>query len=125
MIESTVSKRVDVDLAANLFHGLSDPTRLSILLALLDGEMCVSDIVDTVGTTQSNVSNHLACLRGCGLVESRPAERRQVFYSIAQPEVRDVLVASQRLLTEAGHDIELCDNPYKFHDLHVSGRDHE
>lgn len=98
--------------AARLFHGLSDPTRLSILLALLDGERRVSDLVEYVGSSQSNVSNHLACLRECGLVVDRPAERRQVFYSIAHPELRDVLVATQTLLTEAGHDIELCANPY-------------
>ena len=101
-----------MDLAASMFHGLSDPTRLSILLALLDGEMRVSDIVDAVGSTQSNVSNHLACLRGCGLVTSRPGDRRQVFYSIAMPEVCDVLISTQQFLTEAGHDVHLCDSPY-------------
>lgn len=98
--------------AARLFHGLSDPTRLSILLALLDGERRVTDLVEHVGSSQSNVSNHLACLRECGLVVDRPAERRQVFYSIAHPQLRDVLAATDTLLAEAGHDIELCANPY-------------
>jgi DNA-binding transcriptional ArsR family regulator len=103
--------RVDVEVAARLFHGLSDPTRLSILLVLLDGERRVTDIVTAVETSQSNVSNHLACLKGCGLVVDRPGDRRQVFYSIAGPEVRDVLVASQRLLIEAGHHVQLCESP--------------
>ncbi len=107
----TMSARVDVGVAARLFHGLSDPTRLLILLALLDGERRVTDLVAAVGSSQSNVSNHLACLRECGLVVDRPAERRQVFYSIARPELRDVLVASERLLAEAGHDVRLCTNP--------------
>lgn len=95
-----------------MFQGLSDPTRLSILLALLDGERRVSDIVAAVGSSQSNVSNHLACLKGCGLVVDRPGDRRQVFYSIARPEVRDVLFASQRLLVGTGHQVQLCDSPY-------------
>ncbi len=112
MEATSVGDRVDVEVAARLFHGLSDPTRLSILLALLDGERRVSDIVTAVGTSQSNVSNHLACLKGCGLVVDRPGERRQVFYSIARPEVRDLLVASQRLLIEAGHHVQLCESPY-------------
>jgi DNA-binding transcriptional ArsR family regulator len=101
----------EISVAAQLFHGLSDPTRLSILLALLDGEQRVSDLVGIVGTSQSNVSNHLACLKGCGLVVDRPAERRQVFYSITHLELRDLLVSAERLLAESGHEVRLCDHP--------------
>ncbi|BAN03456.1 ArsR/SmtB family transcription factor [Ilumatobacter coccineus] len=102
---------MDLDVAARLFHGLSDRTRLSILSALLDGELRVTDIVAAVGTSQSNVSNHLACLRGCGLVTDRPGDRRQVFYSIARPEVRSLLAAAEALLVATGTDVEFCDNP--------------
>lgn len=102
---------IDVDVAAHLFHGLSDKTRLSILLSLLDGERSVSEIVAAVGASQPNVSNHLACLKGCGLVVDRPGERRQVFYSIARPEVRELLVAAERLLIEGGQAVTLCSNP--------------
>lgn len=108
---SVTTSQVDIGVAARLFHGLSDPTRLRILLELLDGEQRVTDLVAAVRTSQPNVSNHLACLRECGLVVDRPAERRQVFYSIARPELREVLVASERLLAEAGHDVRLCTNP--------------
>lgn len=101
-----------MDLAARLFHGLSDPTRLSILLALLDGELPVRLIVDAVGTSQPNVSNHLACLRDCGLVVDRPGERRQVFYAIAQPAVVELLRASERLLADNGHQVALCESPF-------------
>ena len=101
-----------MSVAARLFHGLSDPTRLSILLALLDGERRVTDLVAAVGSSQSNVSNHLACLRECGLVVDRPGERRQVFYSIAHDQLRDVLVACERLLAETGQQVQLCSNPY-------------
>lgn len=107
----TATSRVDLGVAARLFHGLSDPTRLSILLELLAGERRVTDLVAAVGSSQSNVSNHLACLRECGLVVDRPAERRQVFYSIARPELYEVLTAAERLLAEAGHDVQLCTNP--------------
>ena len=103
--------RVDVDVAARLFRGLSDQTRLSILLALLEGERSVSEIVAVVGSSQPNVSNHLGCLKGCGLVVDRPGERRQVFYSIARPEVRELLVAAERLLLEGGQAVTLCSNP--------------
>ena len=71
----------------------------------------MTDLVAQVGSSQPNVSNHLAYLRECGLVEARPAERRQFFYSIAHPELRDLLVASELLLARSGHDVALCTNP--------------
>lgn len=97
--------------AAQLFRGLADPTRVAILLALLPGELRVTDIVATVGGSQSNVSGHLACLRECGLVIDRPAERRQVFYRLAGPEVTGLLGAAEQLMEANGHSIELCTNP--------------
>ena len=112
MPDGVVRDRVDIDVAARLFHGLSDPTRLAILLALIDVERCVGDIVAEVGSSQSNVSNHLACLKGCGLIIDRPGPRRQVFYSITRPEIRDLLVASERVLAGNGHAVRLCSNPY-------------
>lgn len=94
-----------------MFHGFADPTRVAILLALLDGERRVSDLVDTVGGSQSNVSGHLACLKECGLVLDRPAERRQVFYRLANDEVVELLHAAERLLNANGNAIALCRNP--------------
>src|SRR3546814_7222070 len=86
-------------LAARMFRGFADPTRVAILLELLPGERRVSDLVDAVGSSQSNVSGHLACLKGCGLVVDRPGERRQVFYRLAGVEVAD--------LRAEGHTCEL------------------
>ncbi|MDY7105478.1 MAG: metalloregulator ArsR/SmtB family transcription factor [Actinomycetota bacterium] len=108
---SSVRDDVDIATATALFHGMSDPIRLSILLSLLDGERRVGELVELVGSSQSNVSNHLACLKGCGLVVDRPGPRRRVFYSIAHPELRDVLVAAEQLLARAGHDVRLCNHP--------------
>ena len=98
-------------LAARLFRGLGDPTRVALLLALLDGERRVSDLVGAVGGSQSNVSGHLACLKECGLVIDRPGERRQVFYRLGSPEVVELLQAAERLLAATGTAIDLCRNP--------------
>ena len=105
------SESVAVSVAARLFRGLGDPTRLAILLALTEGERRVSDVVAEVGMSQSTVSGHLSCLKDCGLVVDRPEERRQVFYRIAQPEVYELLGAAERLLATTGKRIELCRNP--------------
>lgn len=105
------TKSAATSVAARLFRGLSDPTRLAILLSLADGERRVADVVADVGMSQSTVSGHLACLKDCGLVIDRPGERRQVFYRIAQPEVYELLGAAERLLATTGKRIELCHNP--------------
>ena len=99
----------DTALAAKLFRGFSDRTRLEILRRLAPGECRVTDLVRAIGGSQANVSGHLACLKDCGLVEDRPAGR-QVFYRIADPEVIDMLTAAERLLSVHGWQIELCPN---------------
>lgn len=95
--------------AVALFRSLADPTRLAIAQRLTGGEARVVDLVDALGLAQSTVSAHVACLRDCGLVSGRP-EGRQVFYSLARPELLDLLAASERLLAATGEAVALCPN---------------
>lgn len=94
-----------------MFRAFGDPTRLSVLLALAGGERRVADLVGLVGGSQSNVSAHLACLKECGLVVDRPADRRQVYYRLVHPEVEELLRGAERLLAANGVAVELCRNP--------------
>jgi ArsR family transcriptional regulator, cadmium/lead-responsive transcriptional repressor len=55
---------------------LSDPTRAEILLLLRDGPGYPSELADRIGVSRQILSNHLACLRGCGLVVVEPEGRR-------------------------------------------------
>ncbi|MGV0745697.1 ArsR/SmtB family transcription factor [Mycolicibacterium sp. XJ870] len=55
---------------------LSDPTRARILLMLRDGPSYPSDLAEAIGVSRQILSNHLACLRGCGLVVAQPEGRR-------------------------------------------------
>ena len=94
--------------AACLFHGFSDPSRLAILRHLTLGEHRVVDLTGHLGLAQSTVSKHLACLRDCGLVESRPRGRASVF-SLTHPEAMlEVLAAAERLLGLTGDAVALC-----------------
>jgi DNA-binding transcriptional ArsR family regulator len=61
---------------ARFGHALSDPTRARLLLALRDGPGYPADLADLLGVSRQNLSNHLACLRGCGLVVAVPEGRR-------------------------------------------------
>lgn len=94
--------------AACLFRGLGDPSRLAILRHLALGEHRVVDLMTHLGLAQSTVSTHPACLRGCGLVSSRPQGRASMF-SLTQPElVREVLAAAEGLLAATGDAVTLC-----------------
>jgi ArsR family transcriptional regulator len=65
---------------------LADETRQAILRMLLQGELCVSDIVDAFGLSQPTISHHLGILKSAGLVSSRK-EGKQVYYAINQDNV--------------------------------------
>ncbi len=95
--------------AAKLFRGFADPTRLGILLALAGSEQRVTDLVAALGLPQSTISGHLACLKDCGLVTDRP-QGRAVYYRITADEVYDLLTAAERLLAVTGTAIDLCPN---------------
>ena len=94
--------------AAALFHSLSDRTRLAILQHLTLGEHRVVDLTEHLGLAQSTVSQHLACLRGCGLVRCRTVGRSSVFSPAVEDELVAVLRAAERLLTVTGDAVELC-----------------
>lgn len=76
--------------AARLGRALADPTRRRVLLALLDGPTYPAGLAERLGLGRSNVSNHLACLRGCGLVIAH-YEGRQVRYELADPHLASAL----------------------------------
>ena len=95
-------------LAAALFQGLSDPSRLAILQHLALGEHRVRDLTEHLGLAQSTVSAHLARLRDRGLVVSRPVGRASMFSLTGAPELLGVLDAAERLLAASGHPVALC-----------------
>lgn len=91
----TITTRLDR--AAELFHALSDETRLAILEMLRDGERCVCDLQADLDAAQSRLSFHLKVLRDAGLVTDRK-DGRWSYYSItpeAFAEVHDLAVALQ------------------------------
>ena len=97
MAVSSIAPSLDsrLDLMHRLGRAMADPTRSRILLALLEDPAYPADLADTLGLTRQNVSNHLACLRDCGIVAAEPLGR-QVRYSIADPHLAGSL---EQLLT--------------------------
>lgn len=96
--------------AACLFRGLGDPRRLTILQLLAAGEKRVTDVVQELRLAQSTVSNHLACLRDCGLVTSRPQGRATVWSLAHRVEVLQLFESADALLSMTGAAVALCDS---------------
>ena len=96
------------DLVAKYFRGLGDPLRVRILeLLRTEGELSVGEIVERVGEPQPKVSNHLACLRWCGFVETR-RDHRTVLNRIADQRVVEMLDLAQALLADNAEHVAAC-----------------
>jgi DNA-binding transcriptional ArsR family regulator len=105
---STVSREVSEPfLLARVFAGISDPTRLQIILVLLEGERNVSELVSAVGSSQGRVSMHLQCLRWCGFVES---ERRgkYVYYRVRDERVQRLINLARAFATSYHSELANC-----------------
>jgi DNA-binding transcriptional ArsR family regulator len=77
-----ISRDEDIDRASRSLKAMSHPLRLKILCTLGDREVSVQDIVENVGTSQSNISQHLAILRDKGILASRKDANR-VYYRVS------------------------------------------
>ena len=93
---------------AKLFRGFADRSRLSIVEILRGGASSVSKIVERTGLTQSNVSNHLACLLDCALVR-REQKGRFVYYELSDQRVHDLLREAEDLLEDVAPGVEACE----------------
>ncbi len=92
---------------AKLFRGFSDTSRLAILEALRAAPLTVSAIVEHTGLSQSNVSNHLACLRDCGLVNFSQ-HGRYTLYQLSDERVDALLEMADGLLADVARGVYEC-----------------
>ncbi|HRN69843.1 MAG TPA: metalloregulator ArsR/SmtB family transcription factor [Candidatus Woesebacteria bacterium] len=97
----------EFELKIKFFSGLSDPSRLQILEHLKECELCVGDIVKRTKMTQSNISNHLACLKGCGLVNTR-RDGKFIYYSLSDDRVVSLLSLASDVVNDVAVGIDDC-----------------
>ncbi|MDO8292379.1 MAG: metalloregulator ArsR/SmtB family transcription factor [Gallionella sp.] len=81
MVGKLIDREEDIQQAAQAIKAIAHPLRLKILCVLGDQEISVQDIVEQVGTSQSNISQHLAILRDKGVLATRKDANR-VYYRI-------------------------------------------
>jgi DNA-binding transcriptional ArsR family regulator len=98
-----------LEVLARLYRGLADCSRLAILTTLSSHEQTSGEIAARTGLSPSNASRHLACLRECGLVESRQ-EWRTVYYRLSAGVAR-LLAENAAVAAELDQRISSCSNP--------------
>jgi ArsR family transcriptional regulator, lead/cadmium/zinc/bismuth-responsive transcriptional repressor len=88
---------------AETFQALSDPSRVRLISALLETELCVCDLAAVLGMSQSAVSHQLRSLRDLRLVKHRK-EGRIVYYSLDDEHIRDLFQRGRDHVTHSGKD---------------------
>ncbi|HPI59107.1 metalloregulator ArsR/SmtB family transcription factor [Zoogloea sp.] len=90
-IVDLIAKQEHIETAARALKAISHPLRLKILCVVGSEEVCVQDIVEAVGTSQSNISQHLAILRDKGVLLTRKDANR-VYYRVGDPRTLQLIV---------------------------------
>ncbi len=97
-----IDKQEHIETAARALKAISHPLRLKILCVIADQEACVQEIVDAVGTSQSNISQHLAILRDKGVLLTRKDANR-VYYRVGDPRTLQLIVLMREVFCGAPH----------------------
>ncbi|GAB6932527.1 ArsR/SmtB family transcription factor [Calditerricola satsumensis] len=95
------------ELYAKFFQGLAHPARLRIVEVLLEKACTVSELMERLGLPQSQVSNHLACLKWCGYVSSRQ-EGRYMVYFVTDVRVRAMIELAKGIVADNAARLSRC-----------------
>ena len=95
------------EILVKFFKGLGDPTRLRIVEALLEEEHNVSELIGLLGMPQSNISNHLPCLKWCGYITSRN-EGTSVYYRINDERVGEIVKLAREVIADNAEHLYGC-----------------
>jgi DNA-binding transcriptional ArsR family regulator len=97
-----IEREEHIEQAARVIKAMAHPLRLKILCVLGEREFGVQDIVDSVGTSQSNISQHLAIRRDKGVLRTRKDANR-VFYRIGDRRTLQLLGMMREVLCSSAH----------------------
>ncbi len=89
-VSSDMPNKKDIESLSNFFKVMGDRTRLKILTALIQTELCVSDLSCLLNMTQSAISHQLKTLKQSKLIKSR-REGRAIYYSLDDNHIKDIL----------------------------------
>ncbi|MBT2727481.1 winged helix-turn-helix transcriptional regulator [Bacillus sp. ISL-75] len=101
-------RNVDMNMKVKLINGFSNKTRIQILESIKEQEKTVSQIVEEINGNQSNISQHLACLKGCGIIVGRN-EGKYCYYSLRNQNIRDLLAMFDVVLEDVQNEMNCCE----------------
>ncbi|SDZ23859.1 helix-turn-helix transcriptional regulator [Thermoactinomyces sp. DSM 45892] len=96
-----------IDVKVKFIRGFADKTRLQILDCIKKHEKTVSQIVVETNGNQSNVSQHLACLKGCGIITSRQ-EGKFMYYRLRDNQIHELLDMFDHVLSHVHEEVTSC-----------------
>jgi DNA-binding transcriptional ArsR family regulator len=100
--------QTDTELLAGFWQAFSHPIRLRVLEALRrEGPLNVGELVERLGIGQGHLSNHLGCLRSCGVVQTEP-RGRYVYYRVADPRIVQLLDLGAAVLQDHLTGVAQC-----------------
>lgn len=95
-IFALIGKSDNIEQAAVAMQAMSHPMRIKILCLLSSGELIVQEIVDAVGTTQSNISQHLGILKACGMITGRK-DGTKMYYTIGDARILRMITLTREI----------------------------
>ena len=95
----------NIEKVARCMKALAHPLRLKVIVALKEKELSVQELVEAVGTTQSNVSQHLTIMRDKNILDSR-REANQVFYRVGDCKVLDLVTLTKSIFCTAPKNLD-------------------
>ena len=101
--------KTDIDTKMKFLHGFSHKSRVLILESIKDDEKTVSQLVEDLKISQSSISQHLSCLKGCGLILGRQ-DGKYVYYRVRNQLVRDLLSDFDVVLEDIHDNVKGCQN---------------
>ncbi|MBL8521880.1 MAG: helix-turn-helix transcriptional regulator [Betaproteobacteria bacterium] len=93
-IFALIGKAENIEEAAVALQAMAHPIRIKVLCLLSSGAMPVQEITEAIGTTQSNISQHLGILKASGMIESR-REGTRVFYFVEDPRILKLIALTR------------------------------
>lgn len=100
--------QTQLDVKAKFMRGFSDKTRLQILGCIKDKEKTVSQIIEEIQGNQSNISQHLTCLKGCGIIVGRQ-EGKYVHYSLRNEQIKQFLSIMEDVSMQVEGEVAACE----------------
>jgi DNA-binding transcriptional ArsR family regulator len=101
-----------IDIKVKFIRGFGDKTRLQILECIKDNEKSVTQIMEEVQGSQSSISQHIGCLKGCGLIVGRQ-DGKFIYYRLKNEQIKQLLSMFDLVLAPVENNVACCETHFE------------